>query len=164
MLSTVSIIPGMETRPPERQELRGLLTGHLKEQLLAREARLIAERDGADAIDFPPALQARQGEAAVAKLLAGERAVFKARRRAIQGRIDIFRKRIVQLGKEIGSLAGHKVAVGSLTFINEGRYLVSMGHEQTVKFWDTETWREARTHELNLPGARGPVYRDGNRG
>jgi len=40
----------------------------------------------------------------VAKLVAGEQTVFKARRRAIQGRIDIFRKRIVQLGKEIASL------------------------------------------------------------
>ena len=75
-----------------------------QDTLLAREARLIAERDGATSIEFPAALMSRQAEPAVAKLLAGERAVFAARRRAIQGRIDIFRKRIMQLGKEIGSL------------------------------------------------------------
>jgi len=75
-----------------------------QDTLLAREARLIAERDGAAAIEFPPSLMSRRGEAAVAKLLAGEQAVFAARRRAIQGRVDIFRKRIVQLGEEIGSL------------------------------------------------------------
>jgi HlyD family type I secretion membrane fusion protein len=81
-----------------------------QDTLLAREARLIAERDGTDTIDFPPALMSRRGEAAVAKLLTGEQAVFTARRRAIQGRIDIFRKRIVQLGKEIASLEAQVVA------------------------------------------------------
>ncbi len=88
-----------------------LLRGR-QDTLLAREARLIAERDGADSIGFPPALLSRQENPAVAKLLAGEQAVFKARRRAIQGRIDIFRKRIVQLGKEIASLEAQVDAEG----------------------------------------------------
>jgi HlyD family type I secretion membrane fusion protein len=86
-----------------------LLRGR-QDTLLAREARLIAERDGADTIDFPPALMSRQGDAAVAKLLAGERAVFNARRQATQGRIDIFRKRIAQLGQEIAGLEAQVVA------------------------------------------------------
>ena len=61
-------------------------------------------------------------------------------------------------GGQIGTLAGHKVAVGSLTFINAGRYLVSMGYDQTIKFWDTETWQEARTHDLNVPDARALAF------
>ena len=65
-----------------------------QDTLLAREARLIAERDGADTIEFPASLLSRQEDPAVARLVAGEQAVFAARRRAIQGRIDIFRKRI----------------------------------------------------------------------
>ncbi len=78
--------------------------------LLAREARLLAERDDAGAIAFPASLTSRQHQTAVEKLLAGERAVFAARRRAMQGRIDIFRKRIVQLGKEIMSLEAQVAA------------------------------------------------------
>jgi HlyD family secretion protein len=75
-----------------------------QDTLLARESRLVAERDGAAAIELPPSLMPRLGEATVAKLVAGEQAVFAARRQAIQGRVDIFRKRILQLDKEIGSL------------------------------------------------------------
>jgi HlyD family type I secretion membrane fusion protein len=86
-----------------------LLRGR-QDTLLAREALLIAERDGSSDISFPPSLMSRQEEPAIAKLLAGEEAVFAARRRAMQGRIDIFRKRIVQLGKEIASLEAQVVA------------------------------------------------------
>jgi len=93
-----------------RSNLELLRSRH--DTLQARESRLIAERDGAGAIEFPLALISRQGDAAVAKLLAGEQAVFVARRRAIQGRINIFRKRIVQISKEIAGLEAQVDAEG----------------------------------------------------
>ncbi len=93
--------------------------------LRAREARLIAERDTSDAIAFPASLTSRQKETAVAELIAGERSVFDARRRAIQGRADIFRKRIVQLGKEIASLEAQVVSERrQLELIDEERIAV----------------------------------------
>jgi WD40 repeat protein len=61
-------------------------------------------------------------------------------------------------GEPIGTLAGHEVAVGSLSFINEGRYLVSMGYEGTIKFWDTSEWQEARGVSPDQPGLRGLVF------
>jgi WD40 repeat protein len=33
-----------------------------------------------------------------------------------------------------------------------------MGHEQTIRFWDTETWQEARALELHTPSARSLVF------
>jgi HlyD family type I secretion membrane fusion protein len=95
-----------DTQPRARLEL---LRGR-HDTLRTREARLVAERDKSDAIAFPASLTSRQEESAVSELIAGERSVFDARRRAIQGRADIFRKRIVQLGKEIASLDAQVVA------------------------------------------------------
>jgi WD40 repeat protein len=42
--------------------------------------------------------------------------------------------------------------------INEGRYLVSLGYEGAIKFWDTETWQETRTVRSNVPGVRALVF------
>jgi WD40 repeat protein len=42
--------------------------------------------------------------------------------------------------------------------INEGRYLVSLGYEGAIKFWDTETWQETRTLRPNVPGVRGLAF------
>jgi HlyD family type I secretion membrane fusion protein len=78
--------------------------------MLAREARLTAERDRSDAIAFPAELTSRQEKITVAELIAGEQSVFDARRRAMQGRADIFRKRIVQLGNEIGGLEAQLIS------------------------------------------------------
>jgi WD40 repeat protein len=61
-------------------------------------------------------------------------------------------------GEPMGTLSGHQTAVGSLTFVGDGRYLVSLGYEQAVKFWDTGTWQETRTLRSTAPGVRGIVF------
>jgi WD40 repeat protein len=48
--------------------------------------------------------------------------------------------------------------VGSLRFIHEGRTLVSLGYEGSIKFWDTESWAEARTVDPKAPGLRGLIF------
>ncbi len=95
-----------DTQPRATMEL---LRGR-HDTLRAREARLIAERDKSDTIAFPASLTSRQEKTAVAELIAGERSVFEVRRRAMQGRADIFGKRIVQLHKEISSLEAQVVS------------------------------------------------------
>ncbi len=60
-------------------------------------------------------------------------------------------------GQHLRTLAGHRTAVGALTFIKNGRFLVSMGYEQAIKFRNAETWREDRTVSSDLAGARGFV-------
>ena len=72
------------------------------DQLLARKARLEAERDDAPGIAFPEDLILReQSEPETAHILAGERRLFELRREARKGEKDQLRERVVQLNKEV---------------------------------------------------------------
>lgn len=71
------------------------------DELLARQARDEAERDGADTIVFPPQLQARQNDQDVAYLIISERNLFDIRRSARDGQKAQLRERIAQLKEEI---------------------------------------------------------------
>lgn len=74
--------------------------------MLARKARLEAERDGADAIATPRELRERRGEPDVDAAIAGERRLFELRRDARAGQKTQLRERIAQLKQEIeGQLA-----------------------------------------------------------
>ena len=61
-------------------------------------------------------------------------------------------------GERIGTLSGHETAVRSLTFTKRVRYMVSLGYEQTIKFWDFEGWRETRTLHPDEGGNRGLAF------
>ncbi len=61
--------------------------------LRAEEARLLAERQGADAVVFPADLLARQDNSKVAQIIAGERRAFEAKRDALQAQLEILTDR-----------------------------------------------------------------------
>lgn len=61
-------------------------------------------------------------------------------------------------GEKIKTLSGHKVAVGTLTYINNGRYLVSMEYDGTIKFWETDTWEDIRTISIDKDRIRGLAF------
>lgn len=84
-----------------------LIEGRLDE-LQAEAARLAAERDGRDAIAFPPDLQARAHEPKLAPILAGQRALFAARRQSKAGEIAILKRRIARSNDEIGGLEAQR--------------------------------------------------------
>lgn len=69
--------------------------------LLARKARLVAERDGKDEFDAPAALAARALDPDVIRVLAGEAKLFELRRTARQGQTAQLRQRIAQLQNEV---------------------------------------------------------------
>ncbi|MFG1342655.1 HlyD family type I secretion periplasmic adaptor subunit [Xanthobacter autotrophicus] len=73
-------------------------------QLNAREARLAAERDGLVDVPPPPSLAGQDDEPALAKIRAGENALFRSRRMAREGQISQLRERISQVGEEITGL------------------------------------------------------------
>ena len=77
----------------------------------AREARLIAARDGAATIDFPADLLAQQSEPAVAAALAGQQKIFDARRSLVESKTAAIRERINQVHEEIN---GHQAEVAAL--------------------------------------------------
>src|SRR6185437_8166091 len=71
---------------------------------VAREARLLAERDGADTIAFPVAMMARRQETSVAAAIAGEEKLFESRRSSRNGQRAQLRERVGQINEEVRGL------------------------------------------------------------
>jgi len=80
------------------------------DELLARKARLEAERDDRDGVEFPLALLARAVDPDVAHIMTGERKLFDLRRAARTGQKSQLRQRIVQLGQEVEGLTAQAAA------------------------------------------------------
>jgi HlyD family secretion protein len=74
------------------------------DEVRARIARLVAERDGVAQVEMPAELAARSGEGTVKALLASEESLFKARSNARRSQIDLLQSRVSQLGEEIAGL------------------------------------------------------------
>lgn len=74
------------------------------DQVGARIARLIAERDGTTIINFPEKLTDRLQEGAIAHLVASESALFHARAKARQGQKDLYASNIRQFEEQIDGL------------------------------------------------------------
>lgn len=72
-------------------------------QLLARQARLSAERDNTEP-EVPEELAQRAGDPPVAKIIAGEASLLAARRGAINGQLSQLKERVAQIGEEIRGL------------------------------------------------------------
>lgn len=71
----------------------------------ATEARLLAERDNKEEIEFPPELEKQQKLPEVAEVLDAQRRLFESRRNALIGQIGILGQRIEQSKKEIDGLS-----------------------------------------------------------
>jgi HlyD family secretion protein len=80
------------------------------DELSAREARLLAERDGAKEIDFPVTLTERAADPVIARTLAGEQGLIEARRTSREGQKAQLRERIAQLAQEIEGLSAQLAA------------------------------------------------------
>jgi HlyD family secretion protein len=81
-----------------------------RDVLLAREARLLAERDGTDAITFPDGLLARGHLADVAEIVDGQRRQLAARRASIDAQVALLRQQALQYGEEITGLEAQRDA------------------------------------------------------
>ena len=69
--------------------------------LKAREARLIAERDGLEAVAFDHPVFAETDIAGYAQAMAGQKKAFEARRKAIASQISINGQREAELHEQI---------------------------------------------------------------
>ena len=92
---------------------------HLGE--LARLARLEAELQGLDAVEFPEALlSARLTEGRAARVMATEKREFTTRREALDGEISVLRQRIGQLEERIAGLeAQRRARLSMMTSVRE---------------------------------------------
>jgi HlyD family type I secretion membrane fusion protein len=87
---------------------------------VAQEARLVAERDGADHITFPDEIASRRTEKNVAHAIADQVKQFEERRASLVGQIEILEAKIHQYEREIEGLKLEREAVErQLKFINE---------------------------------------------
>jgi HlyD family secretion protein len=75
------------------------------DEALAREARLLAEREGSDVVEVPGELTARRGEKAVNSAVQGELKLFDSRRTGRDGQRSQLRERIGQSREEIVGLS-----------------------------------------------------------
>ncbi len=90
------------------------------DELAARKARLVAERDGEQSITFPPDLLARASNSGVANAIDNERKLFELRRSARSGQKAQLRQRIGQLKDEIiGLTAQLEAKARETTLINK---------------------------------------------
>jgi membrane fusion protein, type I secretion system len=80
------------------------------DELAARQARLEAERDSEEAIEFPALLTSRVANPDVARIMAGEDKLFELRKVARRGQKAQLRERVGQLQEEIQGLTGQAAA------------------------------------------------------
>ena len=73
-------------------------------ELVARKARLEAERDEAESLSIPDSLFSRSDDPEVAAVILGEVRLFDLRKAARAGQKEMLRERISQFGEEIGGL------------------------------------------------------------
>lgn len=89
---------------------------------LAIDARLTAEQNGAERIEFPTELTDRFGDAAIKRAMAGQEEIFASRRSLLEERVAIGDRTQQQLQSEIGGLKNQIVSSRTrLDLLNEER-------------------------------------------
>ena len=111
--------------------------------LRAQESRLLAERDGDAAIQFPPDLLTRRGEPEIDKLLATETRQFEIRRSGLDSLIAVLNQRIRQSEEQIGGLRAQLAAVKEQTEIitaqlSDEHFLLDRGLTQRPRVLELE--------------------------
>jgi HlyD family secretion protein len=132
-----------------------IVRAELDTQLL-REARLVAERDGATAVALPAELTSRAGEDAVVRALAGEQKLFDARRNTLNGQRAQFAEQVDQLNEQIsGLIAQKKAKEDELALIAKELEGVTILFEK--KLTTTERLTALQRNRASLEGEHGQI-------
>lgn len=144
----------------------GVVRSQLDENT-AREARLLTERDGADAIEFPAVLTLRKDEKSVATAITGEERLFESRKKARAGQRSQLRERIVQSNEEIRGLSAQQDAKEhEVQFISQelvgvtdlyGKQLVSISRIMTLQRDKARLEGERGQYIAEIARARGKI-------
>jgi HlyD family secretion protein len=129
------------------------------DELMAREARLLAERDDAVAIVFPAQLMGVRDDASAAMAMAGEEKLFESRRTARIGQRAQFRERIAQTNEEIRGLTAQLAAKESeLELV--GTELVGVADLYKKNLVSISRYMQLQRDQTRLRGERGQFIAD----
>jgi HlyD family secretion protein len=126
------------------------------DELGARQARLEAERDDDEKIDFPAELLARKRDPDVGRILGSEQILFELRHKARLGQKSQLRERIAQLQDEIVGLTGQAEAK---------KTEIDMIHQELKgvrELWDKrlvsiQRWMALEREAARITGERGQI-------
>src|SRR5262249_42672549 len=129
------------------------------DETLAREARLLAERDEAHAISFPVQLTSRRGDPSVRPAIAGEQKLFESRRTSREGQRSQLRERITQLNEEVRGLSAQLAAKESeLELI--GTEQVGVADLYKKNLVSISRYMQLQRDQTRLQGERGQFIAD----
>jgi membrane fusion protein, type I secretion system len=129
------------------------------DELMAREGRLLAERDDAEGIAFPAQLMDRRRDMSVAAAVAGEEKLFESRKIARIGQRAQLRERIAQLNEEVGGLSAQVAAKESeLSLI--GKELVGVAELYQKNLVSISRYTQLQRDQTRLQGERGQLIAD----
>ena len=129
------------------------------DELMARESRLLAERDEADSIEFPVQLKSRRGEASVTAALAGEEKLFESRKKARTGQRSQLRERIAQMNEEIRGLSAQQAAKETEIDLI-GKELVGVSDLYQKNLVSISRYMQLQRDQTRLQGERGQLIAD----
>jgi HlyD family secretion protein len=129
------------------------------DDLMAREARLLAERDESELIAFPTPLTNRRDETSVTMALAGEEKLFESRKSARTGQRAQLRERIAQLNEEVRGLSAQQAAKGSETDLIS-KELVGVAELYKKNLVSISRYTQLQRDETRLQGERGQLIAD----
>jgi HlyD family secretion protein len=129
------------------------------DELMAREARLLAEREDADVIVFPAQLTAGREEASATTAVSGERRLFESRRSARTGQRSQLRERIAQTNEEIRGLSAQQAAKDSeLQLI--AKELTGVAELYQKNLVSISRFTQLQRDQTRLQGERGQLIAD----
>lgn len=112
------------------------------DQMRGRKARLQAERDRSDAIEFPFELTSRMGDEGVEEILRAESRLFEIRKAARDGQRRQLHERIGQLEEQISGLEAQRATK------DEEGVLIGKEAENTRRLWDRKLVEFNRINSL----------------
>jgi HlyD family secretion protein len=132
------------------------------DELMARQARLVAEREDAETIVFPQELTDRRGDTGVATAVSGEEKLFEARRSARTGQRSQLRERIAQTNEEIRGLSAQRAAKETENELI-GKELVGVADLYQKNLVSISRYTQLQRDQTKLHGERGQLIADSAR-
>jgi HlyD family secretion protein len=126
------------------------------DEMMARKARLLAERDDLDAVTFPRELLEREGDPDVGHLVTSERRLFELRQMSRLGQKSQLAKRIDQFNKEIEGY-GAQVQAKSREIELIGRELDGARELWQAKLMPIARLTEVERAATRIEGERGQL-------